>query len=241
VSIPGRPQRVVCIIPAFDEAGKIGGVLARFPPAAVDEIVVIDDGSADATATVAREGGAVVLSHPTRRGLGAAVRKGLEYARERQFDVIAVMAGDAQDDPAELPALLAPVLSGEADLVQGSRRAGGLRAPDMPAHRRVLTRLYTHCFSCAAARRVTDATNGYRVLRAEVLHDARIDLRQRWLDGYELEPYVLLKALRLGYRVQEVPVVKRYHLDLGYTKMSGARDWWSLFRPVVLLGLRMRS
>jgi dolichol-phosphate mannosyltransferase len=82
---------------------------------------------------------------------------------------------------------------------------------------------------------VTDATNGFRIFRSEILRDASIDLDQAWLDSYDLEPYVLYKAIRGHHRVIEHPVTVRYHSAEGYTKMRGIRDWWRLFRPAFLL------
>ena len=76
---------------------------------------------------------------------------------------------------------------------------------------------------------------GFRLFRAEVLRDPAIDIGQTWLDSYDLEPYVLYKAIRRGYRVIEVPCTVRYHAREGYTKMRGLRDWWRLFRPALLL------
>src|SRR4051812_34481760 len=165
-----RPQgkTVICVVPALDEAGKIGRVVSGFPAGAVTEIVVVDDGSTDGTADEATAAGATVLRHPKRAGSGAAIRTGIEYALGAGCEFVAVMAGDFQDDPAELPTLLAPMLAGDADLVQGSRRLRGLRAPDMPVHRRVLTRFYSACFRAATRSRITDATNGYRVMRASL-------------------------------------------------------------------------
>jgi dolichol-phosphate mannosyltransferase len=90
-------------------------------------------------------------------------------------------------------------------------------------------------FSVLTLRRITDATNGFRILRTEILRDPRVDIDQPWLTSYDLEPYVLYKSIRLGYRVVEVPCTVRYHAREGYTKMRGMRDWWRLFRPAVLL------
>ena len=82
---------------------------------------------------------------------------------------------------------------------------------------------------------MSDATNGFRIFRTEILRHPAIDLHQPWLTSYDLEPYVLYKAIRLGYRVIEHPVTVRYHVREGYTKMRGLRDWWRLFRPALLL------
>ena len=89
---------------------------------------------------------------------------------------------------------------------------------------------------------MTESTNGFRAFRTALLRDPRINWRQQWLDRYELEPYLLLKAITLGYRHCEVPVTKIYppH-QLGYTKMRPFVDWWSILRPVVYLGLGLRT
>ena len=97
------------------------------------------------------------------------------------------------------------------------------------------TRIYSLVFSVLVLRRITDATNGFRIFRAAILRDPTIDLHQPWLTSYDLEPYVLYKAIRRGYRVLEQPCTVRYHAREGYTKMRGVRDWWRLFRPALLL------
>jgi dolichol-phosphate mannosyltransferase len=96
--------------------------------------------------------------------------------------------------------------------------------------------------SLVAGKRVTDSTNGFRAFRTTLLRDPRIAWRQKWLDRYELEPYLLLKAITLGYRHVEVPVTKIYpDHQQGYTKMRPFVDWWSILRPIVYLGLGLRK
>ena len=138
--------------------------------------------------------------------------------------------------------MLEPLLAGEADLVQGSRWLPGGATPGIPSSRRWLTRLYPVLFRIASGFPSTDGTNGLRAFRLALLDDPRIRLDQPWLDRYELEPYLLLKAITLGYRHREVPVTKIYppH-QLGYTKMRPFVDWWSILRPVVYLGLGLKT
>jgi len=233
--------RTVCVIPALDEQGKIGRSLERFAAGTVDEVIVVDDGSHDGTADEARAAGATVLSHEQQRGVGAAIRTGIDYALDRGFDVVVVMGGDDQDDPAEIARLLEPLAQGEADFVQGSRRLNGRRTIDMPLFRRLTTKLYSLVFRIATGFRSTDATNGFRAFSTAVPRDPRIRLHQDWLDTYELEPYLFFQAIRCDWRVTEVPVTKRYHRDLGYTKMLPGRDWWRILRPIVFLRLGLRS
>jgi len=97
-------------------------------------------------------------------------------------------------------------------------------------------------FQRLVAKRVTESTNGFRAFRTALLRDPRIDWRQPWLDRYELEPYLLLKTIRLGYRHTEVPVTKIYPpREIGYTKMRPFVDWWSIIRPIVYVGLGLRT
>ena len=232
-----RGLRVVVMPCVLNEEKKIGDVVRRVPRDIVDEIIVIDDGSTDRSADVARAGGATVLSMGTKVGVGAALRAGFDVALKRGFDVIVVIAGNNKDGPEEIPSLVDPIADDEADFVQGSRWLNPERNfGAMPFYRKVATRLHPMLFSVAAGRRITDSTNGFRAIRAEVLRDPRIDLDQRWLDEYELEPYLFLKAIRLGYRIREVPVTKIYPpKKLGQTKMRPLTGWWSIMRPVFIV------
>jgi dolichol-phosphate mannosyltransferase len=167
------------------------------------------------------------------------MKRVFEYSLANGYDVLVIHAGNDKDDPLEIPSLLEPIRSGAADFVQGSRYLGGGGFGNMPRYRVLGTRLiHPLIFSIAARKRVTESTNGFRAFRTTILRDPRIDWRQAWLDRYELEPYLLLKAIRLGYRHVEVPVTKIYPAHaLGYTKMRPFVDWWSIIRPVVYLGL----
>jgi dolichol-phosphate mannosyltransferase len=233
-------DRTLCVLPAFNEEGKIGRLVNRFGRGAVGEIVVVDDGSTDATAAEAKAAGATVIRQPQNMGVGAAIRTGIHYARDHGYEVVVVMGADDQDDPAEIPLVAAPVLAGEADFVQGSRRLEGRRTVDMPLFRRVTTKLYSVIFRLATGFPSTDATNGFRAFRVEIAAHPSINLDQEWLNTYELEPYLLYQAIRTGFRVREAPVTKRYHLELGYTKMKVGRDWWRILRPIVFLRLGLR-
>jgi dolichol-phosphate mannosyltransferase len=227
---------VAVVIPALNEAGKIGRVLDKLPRDGRFEAIVIDDGSTDGTGDEARaHGAAVVLRHEQRGGVGAAIRDGWEEGLRRGRPYLALLSGDDQHEPSELVAALDLLLSTGTDYVQGSRWMPGGRVDGPAGGRSLGTRLYSLLFSLLVLRRVTDATNGFRVFRAEILRSPSIDLHQAWLTSYDLEPYVLYKAIRLGYRVTEHPVTVRYHAREGYTKMRGLQDWWRLFRPALLL------
>jgi dolichol-phosphate mannosyltransferase len=240
-----RDLRCVLVVPVLNEEGYIGTVVDRVPRDVVDEVLVVDDGSTDGSASLARSRGAQVLSLGRTVGVGAALREGFQWARARGFDVIAVCAGNNKDAPEELPRLLQAIADG-ADFVQGSRFLGAGTGRTMPLYRRIATRIHPIVFSLTTGKRVTESTNGFRAFRRTLLDDPRIDLSQSWLDEYELEVYLYWKAVRLGYRTAEVPVTKRYPeravaAQHGYTKMPPLTGWWSILRPMVLLAFGVKQ
>jgi dolichol-phosphate mannosyltransferase len=231
------PSRLIC------EEKKIGSVLDRFAPGYVDEVMVLNDGSTDETARIVSGKGRKALSHASRRGVGAAIRTAIHYARESGFDILVILAGNDKDRPSEIPRLLAPIVEEGYDFVQGSRYLSGGDFGNMPFYRQIATRfIHPLLFSLITGRRITDSTNGMRAIRLSILDDPRFHLNQEWLDHYELEPYLLYKAIRLGYRFKEVPVTKIYPpRELGYTKMKPLTGWWSILRPIFLLSLRIKK
>jgi dolichol-phosphate mannosyltransferase len=227
---------VAVVIPALNEAGKIGRVLDKFPRDPRFEAIVVDDGSDDGTGDEARaHGAAEVIRHDVRGGVGAAIRDGWRWAMDHDREYVALLAGDDQHVPGELVGAFDALLEADADYVQGSRWRAGGRVVGDAGSRAAGTRLYSRAFSVLAGRRVTDATNGFRILRTSILRDPRIRMDQAWLTSYDLEPYVLYKAIRCGYNVIEHPCTVVYPAEASYTKMRGIRDWWRLFRPAVLL------
>ena len=231
-----RHMSVAAIAPAYNERTKIGEVVRRVPRDVVDEVIVVDDGSTDESATIARDCGATVISLGRTLGVGAAIRAGYSYAVERGYDVAVVMAGNNKDAPEEIPVLVDPIADGRATFVQGSRFLKKDQSfGAMPLYRRVATRLHPLLFSAAARKRVTESTNGFRAIHTTILRDPRLDLNDPRLDGYELEPYLYLRAIRLGYSTCEVPVSKVYPpKSLGrQTKMKPITDWWAILRPII--------
>jgi dolichol-phosphate mannosyltransferase len=231
---------IAIVLPAWNEAGKISKAVARMPRELVDHVIVVDDGSTDATAAEAQQAGATVLRHAQNRGVGAAIRTGIAWARERRIDLCGIMAGDDQDDPSELIRLAQAIVDQGADFVQGSRYVTGGQRLNQPLSRTLMTRGYSALFSLCTLRPISDATNGFKLFRTEITRTMNLD--QAWLDRYELEPYLLYQAIRQGYRVREVPVTKFYppNRALGYTKMRAWADWWRISRPMVLLTLGIR-
>lgn len=194
---------VAVVVPAHNEERLVGKVVEGMPPF-VDRVVVVDDGSSDRTAErveASGDGRAVVVRHGARRGVGAAIRTGYRKAFELGADVAAVMPGDAQADPADLPRLLAPVIEGRCDYSKGNRMAD---PGAMPRIRRAGNRILSLLTRCALGHGgIRDAQCGYtaagRGALAELVHAP-------FCDGYGY-PNEILCSLMLRRRVVlEVPV-----------------------------------
>src|SRR3954447_7791547 len=205
-------DRVIVLIPALDEAESIGAVLAAVPSAVsgVPTVtVVVDDGSTDGTAERAEAAGAVVIRHGHNRGGGAALRTGYRLAIEGGAAAVVTLDADGQHLPAEIPALAAPVLAGDADLVLGSRTIGTAEAGAFA--RELGIAVFNRLISLLVRRRVTDCSNSFRAIRTDAL--AALDLREEQFHASEL----LIEAITRRMRTLEVPVTvaRRSH---GQTK-----------------------
>lgn len=241
----------ILVVPvAYNEKVKLVNVIERFlksPSVAQADYLVVDDGSDDGTTEMIasyKDRGVMSIKHPKRLGVGAAIRSGIEYAMTHGYDVIVIMAGNDKDNPEEIPQLLGPILSESYDLVQGSRYLGKTGAGgQMPFYRKFATRLHPLVFSLFSGRRVTDTTNGFRAMRLSIFNDERIDLKQDWLNTYELEPYILWKVITLGYKFKETFVTKIYPSKKlgGYTKMVPILSWWSILKPLFYLRLGIKK
>jgi len=234
-------MRIGAIIPVYNEESHIGSVLEKFAPGLVNEVVVIDDGSTDNTSRILAQSKAIVITHHERTGVGKALRDGLNYLRERRFDVAVILAGNGKDDPREIPLLTAPLASQQADYVQGSRFLSGGSYVNLPRARWAMIKAYTGVWFILLGRKLTDVTNGFRAYRLGILDDPRIKLDQAWLDTYEFEYYLHYKVISLGYSFCEVGVSKNYPTRKKYSKIVPLLDWWSIIKPIVVLRLGLRS
>jgi glycosyltransferase involved in cell wall biosynthesis len=202
---------VAAIIPALDEEQTLGGVIAGLDRDLVRDVIVGDNGSRDRTAEVARAHGATVV-HVPQRGYGAACAGALATLAD-DVELVVFLDADGADDPADLPALLAPLLRGEADLVIGSRvarAAPGALTPPQRVGNAVATGLIRLLFRF----RYTDL-GPFRAVRRELLE--RAGMRDR---GYGWTVELQVRALRLGARVAEIPVAYRRRAA-GRSKVSG--------------------
>jgi glycosyltransferase involved in cell wall biosynthesis len=201
------------ILPARNEEIPLPGLLAEIPPDVAESVIVVDNGSTDRTAEVSRQAGAIVVSEP-RAGYGYACTAGVRIAAEQGADVLVFLDADGSFDPAQIPDLLAPLEAGQANLVLGSRPAGGMESGAMPPHARFGNRLVALLMRALYGLQVTDL-GPYRAIRADLL--AQLGM-QEMTYGWPTE--MMVKAARRGARVVEVPV--RYRVRRGgRSKVSG--------------------
>ena len=199
--------RISVIIPALNEAASIGLVIGDIPPGLVSEIIVVDNGSTDGTAEIAREAGARVV-HELHRGYGAACLAGIAAADCP--DIIAFLDGDYSDYPEELARLAEPVIKNGADLVIGSRMAGSDARRVLPPQAYWGNRLATFLLRLLYGFRFTDL-GPFRAIRAQSLKALGMTDRNF---GWTIE--MQIKAVQQGLRIQEIPV--RYRSRIGQSK-----------------------
>ena len=233
----------ICVVMAsWNEEGKIGPGVSAVSNEVVDSVVVVNNGSIDATSKEACDAGAIVIDHPKNFGAGGGYRTGWMYGYCKGFDLIVELAGDNQDMPSEIPRAVDKLLDEKLDYVQGSRWLKGGKRENMTFSRSLLTLVYSLLFRILFKKNITDATNGFRVFKRQVLDNPKLNLWQDWLLHYEMEPYLLIQTCRADYKVDEVPVTKRYPDDMkDNTKMVPFKSWWSILRPLFLLSLKIKS
>ena len=227
---------IVAAIPCFNEERFIGSVVLMVKKH-VDKVLVIDDGSTDASAEVAAAAGAVVVRHDCNRGVGAAVRTAFHKARELGADIVVRLDADGQHNADDIPAVIAPILSGQADVVVGSRFITGKERP--PFYRRIGQRVLTATTNLGSGTRIRDSQSGFRAFSAKALEEMTITE-----DGFSVESEMQFAIARSGLRVTEVPIAviytdkaKRNPLGHGLSVLSRVLVLLSLRQPMVLFGV----
>lgn len=231
------PARTLIFVPAWNEVESVAGVIEalreELPHA---DILVIDDGSCDGTADVARAAGAAVAVLPANQGLGAALQTGYRYALRHRYQVIAHCDSDGQHPAAEVRRLVEAVSRGECDLALGSRFLDPtIGAGDAEVYRPTFTRkvgigLFTWALTRASGTRFTDATSGLRAANARAV---TLFADRYGADYPELES--LTRATRVGLVVREYPVVMRPRVA-GKSKITPLKSAYWVLNGVVSLG-----
>jgi glycosyltransferase involved in cell wall biosynthesis len=237
------------LVCAYNEGEKLARQMEAFPPPGerCHDTVLVDDGSTDgSTASEALVGWGMraVLRFPSNRGLSCAIRAGLTWALAQDaYRGVILMNGNNKDDPEALPAFV-ELLKDGVDYVQGSRFLPGGAGIHTPAFRHWSIRLvHAPLFSLAAGKWMTDTTNGYRAFSRNFLMDPRVRFDREEFRHYEVEQYLAWRAIRLGFRCCEIPVIRRYPAPGkrpvgGISKIRPLVGHWQMLKP--LLGLLFR-
>jgi glycosyltransferase involved in cell wall biosynthesis len=194
-------MKVCVVIAAYNEGPNLAAVIRGIRPfiGEDDEILVVDDGSTDDTSEVARQAGARVVRLEPNQGKGMAIRRGLQ---EATGDAVLFIDGDGQDPPDDIPALLAEMEKG-ADLVNGSKFIGTLKDGAISKPNYFGNLFMSGFISLLFGVKITDSQSGFRCFRGEKLQGIRLDARE-----YEIETEMLIKAIRRGFHIVEVPVTR---------------------------------
>lgn len=210
-------MRVIAVIPAYNEATTVADVLRKTAPL-VDGVIVVDDGSTDATAEVSRDAGAIVVRHALNRGLGAALGTGFSAAQALGADAVITLDADGQHDPDEIPTLVQALRDG-ADFVIGSR----LIAPTggMPWYRVVANWLGNITTLVLFGAWVSDSQSGFRALNRRALKEVRVRSNRM-----EVSCELVAEARRHHWKLKEVPIkaiYTTYSLSKGNNMFVGVR------------------
>jgi glycosyltransferase involved in cell wall biosynthesis len=209
-------MKLAIVIPAYNEAATIGDVIRQIlaveMPGIEKEIIVVDDGSSDQTAAIARSEGAVPIRHLVNRGVGGALATGIETALRRDADWIVTCDADGQHSPSDIMRLIEPIRSGLADVVIGSRMAdpGG-----MPWTRRIANRLANVITSVLFGIRTTDSQSGLRAFSRSAARRIRITANR-----YEALSEIIAEIHRHRLRLMEVPI-RVIYTDYSLSKGQG--------------------
>jgi glycosyltransferase involved in cell wall biosynthesis len=227
---------LIAIIPAYNEERFIGSVVLKAKKF-VDTVMVIDDGSADLTAEIARAAGAIVVRHETNRGKGAALNSGFEKARELHAQAVVVLDGDGQHRPEEIPAVLVPIQEERADIVVGSRYLD--QKSKVPFLRILGHRFFNTFTNSMTGTHVTDSQSGFRAFSTKALQQINFESKD-----FSVESEMQFLAKQKGLKILEVPIVIRYTdhskrpaIQQGFSVLNGILRLIGQHRPLLFFGV----
>lgn len=218
----GDRQKILVMVPAFNEEGSVGNTVREIQNCGIEarvSIVVIDDGSEDRTRMTAQKAGVDVVTLPFNLGIGGAVQTGFRYADEKEFDIAVQVDGDGQHDVKFLEDILTPVRDGRADMAIGSRFLPPFLGYQSSWVRRIGIHFFAHLISGLTGFRITDPTSGFRACNRKM-----IKIFARYYPYDFPEPEAIMVAGRYGGRIVEVPVQMRQR----FSGRSSIRYWKTL-------------
>lgn len=198
-------MRICVVIPTYNEAKSINSLLEQIKLLGIS-VLVVDDGSSDNTAKLASDSGAVVLRNAKNEGKGASLLNGFKYVVDHNFDAAIAMDGDGQHDPADIKNFMRAAESSESAIFIGNRM---LNVKNMPYLRILTNKFMSWLISCIVKQRIPDTQCGYRLIRKEALEKIKLETSK-----FEIESEMLIKAGRLGFKIESVPINTIYQDEL---------------------------
>jgi len=186
----------------------------------INDVVVVDDGSKDDTAQLAKDAGAIVLKHEINRGKGAALKTGFNYAVENGYDAVVTMDSDGQHDPEDIPRFLNALNSFKSGIIIGSRMND---ITTMPAIRKCTNKLTSYVNSTFAHQRIDDSQSGFRLITTDVFRTIKLET-----DRFETESEILIKASKAGFKIISVPIKTIYGEEK--SKIRPVKDTYTFIR-----------
>jgi len=221
---PSIIERTAAVIPAYNGERHLGGVITGVQKyIATDRIIVVDDGSTDRTAEVARSRGVVVLVHEPNQGKGAALDTGIRHAGNLGCAYAITLDADGQHNPDDIPRFIERWAETGADIIVGNRLDD---TSGMPADRKYTNYFTSWVVSRLAGTRIPDSQNGYRMISTSLFASLGVKARR-----YEAESELLIRAGRAGARIDSVPIETIYADEV--SSINKARETYRFFRMVV--------
>jgi len=225
------PMQCLAIIPAFNEEKSIATIIQETKKYA-NQVLVVNDHSTDNTGKVARLHGAIVIYHSRHKGVGAAMRTGITYAKKLEPNIVVTIDADGQHRPEDIPRLIEPIISGKADFVLGSRFLNG-KPINIPQIKKIGNRLLTFITSFLARVKLTDTQTGFRAFNRKVL------LSLNLVSDFTYTQEMILILCHRGFRCAEVPVQMRSR-EYGKSKVVSKIGAYALRALTIIFSTYLR-
>lgn len=219
-------MNICVLIPAYNESRTISRVVLEVREV-ISPVVVVDDGSRDATAQLAQDAGAMVIKHPVNKGKGAALQTGFKYVLDNGYDAVITMDSDGQHDANDIPGFIEAFNKKRPGIILGSRMND---ISTMPAIRKFTNKLTSFIGSLLARQKLNDSQSGFRLISSDVLRTVHLETT-----GFEMESELLIKASKAGFKIISVPIKTIYGQEI--SKIDPKRDTYR-FIKLLLRSLR---
>lgn len=239
------------VVVSYNNGNKLKLTLDSVPRNFPIDILIIDDGSTDNSMDLIKKSDYTIITHESNCGIGRSIRDAVNYANDKGYKVLAVVPGNNKNTLKEVFRLVDPIISGNADYVQGSRFLPGSQRDHTPLFRLIMVRVIAFILSIITLRKITDSMEGFRAFKLSILNDSDIDIEQEWLDKYALEIYLFFKITKgRKYQYLEIPISKVYpkvkksiinQKGEEYSKIKPFIDWWDILKPIFYLILRIKK